>query len=198
MAGADSPGAGLDPQSTKLVLVSLLRAIARMKDVMDEGDRAVLKDSVVAEPLSGRLLSIGVRMAILDNDAREAGTEEAHLAKRRELLGALWDTCRGRGAPAGLGAARRTRSSGRGSVSARIGRGSGGGRCARRLVAPDPSSRRGRGRGAGSSTAKPDPSARPRPTTPRGLEISRTSRGAAAAATWIVRGGRQIVRAGSS
>ena len=60
----------LDAQSTKLVLIALLRAVSRMKGVLEEPDRAVLKDMVVDEPLRPELLRIGIRMAILDNDPR--------------------------------------------------------------------------------------------------------------------------------
>jgi len=86
------------------VLISLLRAISRMKDVMDERDRAFLKDCVVVEPLHPRLAGVGVRLAILDYDAAQGIPEddEAHFEKRRELLGQLWELCRGQGS-AGAG-----------------------------------------------------------------------------------------------
>ena len=51
----------LDAQSTKLVLIALLRAVSRMKGVLEEPDRAVLKDMVVDEPLRPELLRIGIR-----------------------------------------------------------------------------------------------------------------------------------------
>ena len=44
----------LDAQSTKLVLIALLRAVSRMKGVLDEPDRAVLKDMAV-DPTKGML-----------------------------------------------------------------------------------------------------------------------------------------------
>jgi hypothetical protein len=86
----------LDAQSTKLVLIALLRAVSRMKGVLEEPDRAVLKDMVVDEPLSPALLRIGIRMAILDNDPRSGDPEDdqVHLAKRRDLLKEMWDLCR--------------------------------------------------------------------------------------------------------
>ena len=86
----------LDAQSTKLVLIALLRAVSRMKGVLEEADRAVLKDMVVDEPLSPALLRIGIRMAILDNDPRSGSPEDdqVHLAKRRDLLKEMWDLCR--------------------------------------------------------------------------------------------------------
>lgn len=89
----------MDSQSTKLVLVALLRAVSRMKGVLEESDRAVLKDLVVEEPLQPELLQIGIRMAILDNDARSGSPQDdqVHLAKRRGLLKQLWDLCKGRG-----------------------------------------------------------------------------------------------------
>jgi len=89
----------MDGQSTKLVLVALLRAVSRMKGVLEESDRAVLKDLVVEEPLQPELLRIGIRMAILDNDARSGSPQDdqVHLAKRRDLLKQLWDLCKGRG-----------------------------------------------------------------------------------------------------
>jgi hypothetical protein len=87
----------LDAQSTKLVLIALLRAVSRMKGVLEEPDRAVLKDMVVDEPLSPALLRIGIRMAILDNDPRSGSPEDdqVHLAKRRDLLKEMWDLCKG-------------------------------------------------------------------------------------------------------
>ena len=86
----------LDAQSTKLVLIALLRAVSRMKGVLEEADRAVLKDMVVDEPLSPALLRIGIRMAILDNDPRSGSPEDdqIHLAKRRDLLKEMWDLCK--------------------------------------------------------------------------------------------------------
>ena len=86
----------LDAQSTKLVLIALLRAVSRMKGVLEEPDRAVLKDMVVDEPLSPALLRIGIRMAILDNDPRSGSPEDdqIHLAKRRDLLKEMWDLCK--------------------------------------------------------------------------------------------------------
>ena len=87
----------MDAQSTKLVLIALLRAVSRMKGVLEEPDRAVLKDMVVDEPLSPALLRIGIRMAILDNDPRSGSPEDdqVHLAKRRDLLKEMWDLCKG-------------------------------------------------------------------------------------------------------
>ena len=87
----------LDAQSTKLVLIALLRAVSRMKGVLEEPDRAVLKDMVVDEPLRPELLRIGIRMAILDNDPRSGSPEDdqVHLAKRRDLLKEMWDLCKG-------------------------------------------------------------------------------------------------------
>ena len=86
----------LDAQSTKLVLIALLRAVSRMKGVLEEPDRAVLKDMVVDEPLAPALLRIGIRMAILDNDPRSGSPEDdqVHLAKRRDLLKEMWDLCK--------------------------------------------------------------------------------------------------------
>ena len=87
----------LDAQSTKLVLVALLRAVSRMKGVLEEPDRAVLKNMVVDEPLRPELLRIGIRMAILDNNPRSGSPEDdqIHLAKRRDLLKEMWDLCKG-------------------------------------------------------------------------------------------------------
>ena len=47
----------LDAQSTKLVLIALLRAVSRMKGRVGGTDRAVLKDMVVDEPLRPELLA---------------------------------------------------------------------------------------------------------------------------------------------
>ena len=87
----------LDAQSTKLVLIALLRAVSRMKGVLEEPDRAVLKDMVVDEPLRPELLRIGIRMAILDNDPRSgsAGGRPDSPSKKARPPPVTVDLCKG-------------------------------------------------------------------------------------------------------
>lgn len=78
----------MDANSKKMVLVSLLRAIGQLKQIMDESDRGFLKDlALSATQMDPQILSIGIRLAILDHDTQtEAENDEQLLGKRRELL----------------------------------------------------------------------------------------------------------------
>ena len=79
------------------MLVALLRAIGQMKAILDESDRGCLKDLVLASSMHPRILSIGIRLAILDHDTQFDSPEadEANLEKRRQILTELISLIRG-------------------------------------------------------------------------------------------------------
>lgn len=89
------------------MLIALLRALSQMKSILDEEDRGSLKDLVLMSRMHPRVLSIGIRLAILDHDTQFESPEqdEANLDKRRDIMTELIGLTRATGAAGAAGRA---------------------------------------------------------------------------------------------